>query len=213
MPRLHVLVLVVILFLLTLGLTGSLRQPLTRPGAVVVVVDAGHGDHDSGAVVAGVKEKDVNLAIALHLFALARWEPRLEVVLTRASDRYVELKDRVGLADQVGAALYLSIHANASADKGICGVETWVDSTRRPDDPSFRLAAEVQQALVRATGATDRGVRSQPLYLSRTKLPAVLVEVGYLTCPEERDRLTSSLYQGKVARGILQGILAFLGGP
>ncbi|MFO8034878.1 MAG: N-acetylmuramoyl-L-alanine amidase [Candidatus Bipolaricaulota bacterium] len=185
-------------------------SPPIRPRATVVVVDAGHGGHDPGAVVAGIEEKDVDLALALQVFELAEADPRLEVVLTRTGDYYVDLRERVRLAEKEGAALYLSIHANANASPNLCGVETWVHEDVRPGDRSWQLAEDMQAAVVAATGGADRGVLRQPLYLRHTYLPAALVEVGYLTCPQERVLLLDRSYRERIAEGIFEGILEFL---
>jgi N-acetylmuramoyl-L-alanine amidase len=189
----------------------SIPVPGPTPAKITVVVDAGHGGHDSGAVVAGIQEKDINLALALKVAALSQGHPRLSVILTRSADVYVDLVERVRLAERMGAVLYLSIHANANSKTSICGVETWVDNTRRPTDPSWALAAMVQEAMCARTRAHNRGVWTQELYLRHTALPAVLVEVGYLTCPAERELLQEPTYQEAVAQGILQGILDYLG--
>lgn len=178
--------------------------------SLIVVVDAGHGGEDPGAVVAGVQEKDIVLDIVLRIFELSQDGP-VEVVLTRATDRYVDLKERVRFAEEVGAVLYLSVHANYSSDTRVRGVEVWVDNTRRADDPSWKLARTVLKALVRETGAADRGVHSQKLYMRHTRLPAALVEVGYLSNYGERRLLLNPGYRERVARGILEGIYDFLG--
>jgi len=212
MPKVGTVALAMTLFLLlTLGITGSLHQPIPRPEATVVVLDAGHGGHDPGAIVGGVEEKDVVLAIALRVQSLAQWNPNLKVVLTRSTDRYVDLTARAALPSEVGAALYVSIHANSNPDAKLRGVETLVDTSRPATDPSFALAAAVQDAVCRATGATSLSVRRQSLYTRQARVPSVLVEVGYLTCAAERSRLTSAAYQERIAQGILDGILAFLG--
>ncbi len=214
-------VLAVALFAALLALLVASSVPWSPPDVpvsprpIVVVVDAGHGGHDPGAVVAGIEEKNVAFAIALRVFALAEAEPGLHVVLTRFGDYYVELVERVRLADESGAALYLSIHANANANANasanICGVETWVHDTVHSTEESWQLAEVVQRAVVKATGAPDRGVLRQPLYLRHTDLPAALVEVGYLTCPEEQQMLLDRAYQERIAVGILRGIIDFLG--
>ncbi len=177
------------------------------PG-VVVVVDAGHGGPDPGAVVAGIQEKDLNLALALLVQEKAK-TAGLRVVLTRNTDTYVDLVERVRMAEALGAVLYVSIHANYHRDQRVCGVETWVDTNASAE--SARLAEALQRALVVATGAQDRGLRRQTLYLRHTRLPAALVEVGYLSCPGEREKLLDPDYQGRIAEGIVRGILAYLG--
>ncbi|MEM4919232.1 MAG: N-acetylmuramoyl-L-alanine amidase [Thermofilaceae archaeon] len=186
-------------------------QPPPPLELAVVVVDAGHGGRDPGAIVSGVQEKDINLALALRVQRKAESISSIEVILTRTGDTYPALLERLALAEALGARLYVSIHANYYSDSRICGVETWVDSNAGAE--SLRLAREVQRAVVASTGAADRGVRRQTLYLRHTKLPTALVEVGYLSCPAERAKLQDPVYQDKVAAGILAGILSFLRGP
>jgi len=206
------LMMTLVLFLsLTLRPTPVAPPASPSPKVVRVVVDAGHGGKDPGASIGGVDEKDLNLALALRVAALARSYPNLEVVLTRDTDRYLTLEERLGLAHRLGAAAYISIHGNSFPQATRCGVETLVDTTRSPGDPSYSLAEHVQREVVLATGAQDLGVRRQPLYLSSCRVPAVLVEVGHLSCPAERIRLLSPAYQDRLAKGILQGILEFLG--
>jgi len=198
-----------------LALVWLLAFPFLAAGPVglppiTVVVDAGHGGEDPGAVVAGVEEKDIVLDIALRVFELSQGGP-VEVVLTRATDRYVDLKERVRFAERVGAALYLSVHANFLSEPSVRGIEVWVDNTRSPGDRSWELAEAVLRAVVAETGARNRGVHSQKLYMRHTKLPAALVEVGYLSNYAERRLLLDPSYRERVARGILQGIYDFLG--
>ncbi len=210
---------ITIVVLISLVLAGAFRRPThteqvstpvpARP-AVRIVLDPGHGGWDPGAVVGDFLEKNINLEIVSRVKALAEAHPDLSPVLTRELDVYVEKTDRVQLADQVGAALYLSIHVNACDYPEVHGVETWVDDTREPSDPSWVLASAVQDAVVEATGARDRGIRSQQLYLRHTALPAASIEVGFLTCAEEREKLLDPAYQDQIARAIVDGILTFL---
>ncbi len=198
--------LLIILLVTALAFVAILSLGPTRE--VVVVVDAGHGGPDPGAMVAGIQEKDLNLALALLVQEKAK-TIGLRVVLTRTTDTYVDLVERVRMAEAVGAVLYVSIHANYHRDQRICGVETWVDTNAGAE--SVRLAEALQRAVVLATGAQDRGVRRQTLYLRHTWLPAALVEVGYLSCPGERGKLLDPDYQERIAEGIVRGILAYLG--
>ena len=220
MRKIVVLLLIVaVVVLISLVLAGVFKRPFPvappvvaepKGPVVTIVLDPGHGGRDPGAVVGDVLEKDVNLAIVKRMKALAEAEPGLNPILTRTADVTVGKLDRIHLADEVGAALYLSVHVNAFDDPEVHGTETWVDDTRARDDPSWLLAESVQNALVAATEARDRGVRSQELYLHHTKLPAVSVEVGFLTCPEERAKLLDSTYQDQIAQSLLKGILDYL---
>jgi len=213
------LLIVAVIITVSLLLAGVFRRPspeaqpvTTEPQGpfVIIVLDPGHGGRDPGAVVGDILEKDVNLEIVKKVRGLIEAQPRLKPVLTRATDVTIDKLDRTQLADDIGAVLYLSIHVNAFDDPEVNGAETWVDDTRPPGDESWKLANFVQDALVVATGARDRGIRSQELYLQHTTLPAVSVEVGFLTCPEERAKLLDSTYQDRIAQGILKGILDYL---
>jgi N-acetylmuramoyl-L-alanine amidase len=200
--------LLVVLFVTALAVVAFLSlQPVPETG-VVVVIDAGHGGYDTGAVVAGVQEKEINLALALLVQEKAKGTG-LRVILTRDADFYVDLVERVRMAEAAGAALYVSIHANYHRDPKVWGVETWVDTNANAE--SVRLAEALQGAVVLATGAADRGVHRQTLYLRHTSLPTALVEVGYLSCPAERAKLLDPNYQERIAEGILRGILTYLG--
>jgi N-acetylmuramoyl-L-alanine amidase len=197
----------ILLFAATLALVALLSvRPVPE---ILVVVDAGHGGHDPGAEVSAVREKDLNLTLALLVARKAQGIRGLRVVLTRSTDTYVDLVERVKMAEALGAALYLSIHANYHRDPKVCGIETWVDTNAGQE--SQRLAECVQRAVVSAVGGADRGVRRQTLYLRHTSLPAALVEVGFLSCPSERKKLLDPAYQERIAEGILQGIREFLG--
>jgi len=213
------LLIVMVVVIVSLLLAGVFKRPSPEPQpvttepegpSVIIILDPGHGGRDPGAVVGDILEKDVNLDIVKKVIGLLEAQPYLKPVLTRTTDITVDKLERTQLADDIGAALYLSIHANAFDDPEVSGAETWVDDTRSPGDQSWKLAESVQDALVAATGARDRGVRSQELYLYHTTLPAVSVEVGFLTCPKERARLLDSAYEDQIAQGILKGILDYL---
>jgi N-acetylmuramoyl-L-alanine amidase len=91
-----------------------------------IVVDAGHGGHDPGASgPGGTQEKDIVLAIALKLAGKLRDQLGLDVVLTRKTDVFLELQERTAIANQVGADLFVSVHANASLNRGTSGIETY----------------------------------------------------------------------------------------
>lgn len=218
--RTALLVAVIAIVFLSLALSGVFRHrpPVPEPAAVeqpqtpavVIALDAGHGGRDPGGVAGDVLEKDINLEIVNRISALAESESGLKPVLTRTSDVTVDNLDRLQRAEAAGAAIYVSIHTNSYDDPSVHGAQTMVDDTRSPDDTSWLLAESVQTALITATGARDRGVQSQALYLQHTKLPAISVEVGFITSSDERPKLLSPAYQDKIARGILAGIMDYL---
>jgi len=179
--------------------------------SVLVVIDAGHGGRDPGAVYGEVHEADVNLEIAKRVSALIEADERLDVRMTRTLDIYVTLQNRIAVANETKANLYLSIHADASPGyPEATGVMTLVSDTLDDGDPSWQFAEIVQSAMSTATGARDRGVRAQELHLHRAKMPAALVEVGFLSNDSERVSLTEPHYQQTIADGIYRGIVSYL---
>lgn len=175
-----------------------------------IAIDAGHGGRDPGAVVDGVMEKDINLEIVNILRELINAQPDMVAVQIRTLDIFISLKDRILMAEEAGAEMYVTVHVNSFTTEEPAGVVTLVDNTRERDDDSWVLAELIQAGVTEATGARDRGTRSQELYLQRTEMPAVAVEAGYITNPAERAKLIDPEYQRTIAEGILNGIRQFL---
>ena len=179
-------------------------------GRLIVVLDAGHGGRDPGAIYDGVYEADVNLAVLTRVVELIEADGWFDVRTTRMLDITVSLEDRIGTANKAGATLYLSIQSNASDCLSATGVETLVSDQIASDAPSWQFAEIVQDAVVTATGARDRGVREQDLYLHRATMPAALIEIGFLSNDAERAKLLDADYQQVVAEAIYEGILRYL---
>ena len=200
----------IVAVVLILVLTGP-SEPEPEPLPVyVIALDAGHGGRDPGAVVGDVLEKDLNLEIVGRLQALVDAERDLEARLTRTLDIFVPLEDRIRIAEDAGAVMYVSVHVNSFDTSEAYGIETIVSDAHPVDGDSWRLAELIQNGLVEATGARDRGTRSQESYLQRTEMPAVSAEVGYMTNPEELEMLLDPAYQQTIAEGILAGIRQFI---
>lgn len=182
----------------------------TASGRVLVVLDAGHGGRDPGAICDDVKEADVNLAITERVAALIETDERLDVKMTRTLDISVSLEDRIAAANDADAALYLSVQSNACEYPDATGVVTLVSDTLDVGAPSWQFAEVLQDAVTDATGARDRGILAQDLYLHRAEMPAALIEVGFLTNDGERTLLTDPDYQQTIAQGIYDGLVAYL---
>jgi N-acetylmuramoyl-L-alanine amidase len=193
---------------------GFLRQPAgpsaSAKGKVLVALDAGHGGKDPGATSGDYTEKAINLAIVQRIQTLLAADPQIRTITTRSVDVYVPLEERIRIAQDGGASVYVSVHVNSFSQSDVSGVETWVDTTRKDADASWVLAAMLQDALSLSTGARNRGIRTQESYLQRTSMPAVTVEVGYITNASERAKLLDGLYQDKVAAGVVAGVRQFL---
>lgn len=176
------------------------------PSETVVVLDAGHGGNDPGAVRGDVQEKEVTLQIINKLKRVLE-SKGARIVLTRVDDTFVSLEDRVKITNTVSPNLFLSVHINSlESTSNIYGIETYFQT-----DQSRPLADRVHASLVSGLGAPDRSVRKARFYvINHTPIPAILAEVGYITNKAERDRLISSDYQQKVASALARGVMLYL---
>lgn len=174
----------------------------------LVVVDAGHGGTDPGAMYYGYSEKDFVLPMALETGRLLE-AAGCRVVYSRGDDTYISLSGRADLANEINADLFVSIHANAyPQNPDINGLETYC---YKLGGQAEILAEYVQDAILDVTDATDRGVRTANYYVLReTDMPAILVETGYMTNEEECEQLATSSYQMTVAQGIANGVIDYL---
>lgn len=192
--------------LITVTLSEGATPPINN-GKKLVVIDAGHGGSDPGAIsVKKRNEKDFNLAVALKVEALLKKESEIDYIMTRDTDRYPTLQDRVDLANRSGATIFISIHANSATSSTANGVETYYT---RPE--SLPLANVVHKHLVSSTGSVDRKVRIQSLKVTReTTMPAVLIEAGYLSNASDEAKLFTEQFQNNLAAGIVASIKEYL---
>ncbi|MBP5976166.1 N-acetylmuramoyl-L-alanine amidase [Brasilonema sp. CT11] len=189
----------------------TIPQPMPRPrvpnGRVVIVIDPGHGGHDSGAPgLGGLLEKDVVLPIGRRIASILQ-QNGIQVALTRDTDYFVTLQGRVDIAVQANADLFVSVHAN-SVDRrpDVNGLETYYF------DSGLDLARVVHSNILRTIPTIkDRGVRKARFYvLRKNSIPSILVETGYMTGQEDNPRLGSPEYQNRMAEAIANGILLYL---
>lgn len=178
-------------------------------GRRIVVIDAGHGDHDNGTTgVSGRVEKDFNLIMALKVEELLKQESQIEVVLTRHDDTYVTRPDRAKLANDLNADAFISIHANSVLNIPTAnGTETYYFS-----EASKPLADVMHKHLIEATQLKDRKVKYNNYeVLRRSNMPASLLEVGFLSNVEEEALLFTEDFQNRVAQGIVDAIKEYFG--
>ena len=204
------------------GGTGSFEMP-------TVVIDPGHGGHDNGAARNGLQEKALALDTALRLEKKLRARG-FPVVLTRREDRFLELTGRSDVANRIPRALFVSIHFNDNATAAGDGVETYYASEKTlpgiggwslvawfkekpeapPADNGLGLARAVQDAVVGALGAVDRGVKpARYVVIRQTRCPAVLVEGGFLNNPEQAREIAKPGYRERLATAIAEGVSAY----
>ena len=190
----------------------------------IVYLDAGHGGYDPGASYFGISEKSLTLAIQSRVKAKLEAEG-YQVVTTRTSDTYVDLTDRSRAANASESDIFVSIHINASGSSASQGIETYyyqpyaeypsrINATYHANPTrlsmSDTLANAIQSSLINATGAQNQGVKRQTFAVLReTTAPAVLLELGFLSNPQEATRLNTSAYQETLANAIVAGIKSY----
>ena len=172
----------------------------------LIVLDAGHGGADSGAIgTSGHLEKQLTLRTALLLSSKLK-EQGANVLLTRTGDQYISLNDRASISNQQAADAFISIHYDSTANMGVGGITTYYTQ-----DQQQELASHIQRHLIRHTSTTDRGIRQASLRVLRENTrPAVLVELGYISNPSEESILHTSSYQETITDGLVNGIKSFV---
>lgn len=179
----------------------------------VIAIDAGHGGK-SGCTYGGVYEDDINFAIAQKLEKQLK-EIGFQTVMIREDEGpgWV-VKKRAEIANEEKVGLYLSIHVNSEGNTSngkYHGIETWYNSTKGED--TQRLAELVQKHVIEQTGSKDRKavVENQFIVIKDTQMPSCLLEVGFLTNPEEREKMQTEEFQNQVATGMKDAVLEYWG--
>jgi N-acetylmuramoyl-L-alanine amidase len=166
-----------------------------------VVIDPGHGGQDHGGQWGQVYEKHLALDTATRLESNLR-RMGYQTVMTRRSDYFITLPQRVSAGNRYKNAIFVSIHYNYTWKEHVSGLETFYYSSE-----GQRLAQFVQSSLVRQTRTVDRNAKFARFYVIRhSKLPAILVEGGFVSNENERNRMKSAYFRESIARGIAEGI-------
>ena len=177
----------------------------------IVCIDPGHGWHDPGAVGGGVKEKDIALSVAKQIGAYLE-AGGYAVMLTRSDDTFVSLSGRAAKANSCGADLFISVHCNSADNDAANGVEVYHHT--HASEASKRAARVIYDKLLPVCGLRGRGVKSKDLAVLReTAMPAVLVELGFISNPSDRAKLTNFAWQDDAAQAIADGIVEAVGKP
>ena len=239
------------------------KEKKKKPDTVIakrrIVIDAGHGGHDPGAVgLRGLYEKDVVLDIALKLRKILSSDPLNEVFLTRETDVFIPLEERTVIANKKNADFFVSIHANASPGRQARGIETyllnWTDNEeankvaarenaislkkmkamnrkmqmddldmiksdllrQNKRDESIKLAHYIQRSMVSTMNSSHEntlnlGVKQALFYvLFGARMPSVLVEVSFISNPEEEKLLSKDSYRKQIAEAIAEGLNKYI---
>ena len=178
--------------------------PSDRPR---VIIDPGHGGEDPGTIgIDGFREKDLVLPISLDVAEILR-KQEIEVIMTRDTDNFISLEGRTDLANDVQADLFVSIHANAInlSRPDVNGLETYYYKSGR------RLAEVIHWSILNGVNIDDRGIRRARFFVLRhSTMPAVLVEVGFLTGAVDASRLKDPNHRRQMAEAIARGIVQYI---
>lgn len=176
----------------------------------VIVLDAGHGGNDPGAEGAsGTYEKNITLALTEKVYDLLQKESMFIPLMTRTDDRFVELEDRSAYANTQHADAFISIHGNTFDDSAVSGTETYYYA-----QDSRLLAQTLHQKILKAGEFKDRGVREEEWkVLKYSKVPSVLLEIGFLTNPQDEAYLLGETGQERIAQAIVDGLQQYFGNP
>ncbi len=186
--------------------------------AIKIFIDQGHNPNsfNTGAEGFGLREQDITYRVGRELFALFAANANFLPMLSRESedtvlgyDNQSSLSARVRAANSFGADLFLSLHCNASENPNVSGCEALVYS--KSATVAYAVAGDILKRLTLATGLRNRGIFERPnlLVLKKTKMPAVLVELGFITNRNDATLLSES--PGLFALGIYRGVLQYYG--
>lgn len=188
----------------------------TKKNQTVIVVDPGHGGEDPGKVGTNdVLEKDLNLKISKKVQKLLE-EAGIKVVMTREDDKVPDakkedLQQRIDLINDTKPRLAIGIHQNSYPDESIRGAQVFYHTiTEEAED----VAAAIQEELRTVDTTNTRQIKENDTYymLKNSKVPMIIVECGFLTNPEEAEKLSQEEYQEKIAQAICEGITKWLKG-
>ena len=185
--------------------------------AIKIFIDQGHnptGFPNAGATGFGLFEQDVTFQIGIYLADLLRTDPRFEVMVSRPTPQTVlgtttqtSLNERVRMANAWPADYFISLHTNANVNPAIRGTEVYVF---RQFSEAYWFGERILLSIVRNVGTVNNGLRTANFYvLRRTTMPAVLVELAYITNPDDNQLLRNNQYQ--FAYAIYLGILDYFG--
>ncbi len=181
--------------------------PSVQQDRMVIIIDPGHGGRDPGAVgLGGLRETDVVLDISHQVTQLLE-QNGIQVIMTRQDERTIDLAPRTQLANRVNADLFVSIHANAvgGGRTEVNGVETYYYQS------GSLLAQYIQNSILQSFSMNNRGVKQARFYVLRnSRMPAVLVEVGFVTGNYDSQILANPTQRTRMAEAIARGILQYI---
>lgn len=181
-----------------------------------IFIDPGHGGNDVGTVnnyYNDSYEKQIAFEISTKIVDKLSNYSNVDIVVSRFEDRYISLENRVKHANDVDADYFIAIHLNADPNtEETYGIETYYsESNKKEIDGSDELAKKIQNNIIEVTKTKDRGVKKSDFMVTKfTKMPAVLIECGFLTNKNEQEKIMTQMYQEKIAQGVVDGLVEYI---
>lgn len=194
------------------------RKPRIKPNAkseVVIVIDPGHGGKDPGAQASNkTEEKSLNLDVALRVEEILS-SYGYTIKMTRDDDSSVNIYQRPKFANEENAHAFVSIHANSSTNSEASGIETLYaprDKTSVKYDAQYPLAQKIHYELIKETSMQSRGIKQRPdlIVLNQTEMPAVLVELGFMSNEMDMALMETDFFKDACAKAIANGLIAYM---
>ena len=181
-------------------------QAAKKSWGTKVVLDAGHGGYDYGAIYGGYNEKDIVLNITTKVEGYLK-EAGISAYLTRTEDRFISLAERVEVSNSISPEIFVSIHANALiTNKKLSGLQTYYYSKN-----GYKLATFTHKQMLKDVKMDDGRIRKANFWVCKyTKAPSILIETGFMTNDMERKKLVRDSYQNDLAKSIANGIIEYL---
>ncbi len=181
----------------------AIVQP-RKNGKRYIMLDPGHGGSDCGALRDNINEKDIVLDISKRVEKMLNKKGYI-VATTRDDDKYVSLQERVDMSEVFNPDIFVSIHVNSSNSSTPYGIETHYYK-----DNSLTLAKNMHAAMLNNINSKDRGLFKSKFYvINHTSAPAVLLEIGFISNPQERAQLVTESRKNATAKAIVEGIDAY----
>lgn len=186
-------------------------KPSTSTGTVIVL-DPGHGGKDPGATNGSLYEKTIVLDVTKRVEAYLRSKYNYTVRLTRSTDVYLTLDERVAAAKSLRGDLFVSVHVNAAGSSAAKGLETYYSSQSAHSARSRVLASNIQSNLTgKMSGMSNRGVKTANYYvITYNTMPSALVELGFISSPTDLTYLRSNTSRQQMAEGVAEGIAKYV---
>ncbi len=196
-----------IIFAVIKLVSGGSATIASKSGSFVIAIDPGHGGEDVGKSNGGTSEKQVTMDICEKLKVMLEGQG-CQVLMLREDDTRISKEDRVQKANEAQADLLVSVHCGYSEDSSSSGVVSYYKENSKQ---SANLAEMIETAVVKESGALDGGFQEGSYHIiSDTEMPAVLIEVGYISNGDEAVSLADDSYQNDIAKGIAKGIIMSL---